>query len=132
MAEEGDFELVAASLRADADDLGAFVQALGVKLERALPQRTRVRRRSPGLFSRRTRVERIEVDAGEEQYVLGYDKGRVETRRAKTVGGIVLKTEALALDEWIEGLARAIAAEARTSEHGRQALARLLGAGPSR
>ena len=36
MAGEVDFELVAASLRADAGDLGVFVEALAVKLEQAL------------------------------------------------------------------------------------------------
>ncbi len=36
MAGEDDFELVAASLRADAGDLGVFVEALAVKLEQAL------------------------------------------------------------------------------------------------
>ena len=40
MAGEDDFELVAASLRADVGDLVAFVEALAVKLEQALPQRT--------------------------------------------------------------------------------------------
>jgi len=131
IAEEDDFELVAASLRADAGDLVAFVEALAVKLEQALPQRTRVRRRSSGLFSKRRRVEQIEVKVGEEHYLLGCEGGAVETRRAQTVRGIVLKTEPVALDEWIEGLARAIAAEALSSEPGRRALERLLGTRPA-
>ncbi len=132
MAGENDFELVAASLRAGAGDLGAFVEALAVKLEQALPQRTRVRRRAPGLFTKRKRVEQIEVNVGEEDYLLAYQRGAVETRRASTVRGIVLKSEPVPLDEWIEGLARAIAAEARSSEQGRGALERLLGARPVR
>jgi hypothetical protein len=56
MTGEDDFELVAASLRADAGDLGVFVEALAVKLEQALPQRTRVRRRASGLFTKRPEV----------------------------------------------------------------------------
>ena len=36
MAGEDDFELVAASLRVDAGDLGVFVEALAVKLDHAL------------------------------------------------------------------------------------------------
>jgi hypothetical protein len=129
-AGEDDFEMVAASLRADAGDLVAFVEALAVKLEQALPQRTRVRRRASGLFSKRGRVEQIEVTVGEDDYLLGCQRGAVETRRASTVRGIVLKSEPVALDQWIEGLARAIAAEARSSEQGRRALERLLGARP--
>ena len=40
--EDPGFELVAASLRADATDLAAFVEALAVKLEGALPGSVRV------------------------------------------------------------------------------------------
>lgn len=128
MPGEDEFELVAASLRADAGDLGAFVEALAVKLEQALPQRTRVRRRSSGLFTKRKQVVQIEVTVGEEDYLLGWQRGAVETRRATRVRGIVLKSEPVPLDQWTEGLARAIAAEARGSEQGRRALERLLGA----
>jgi hypothetical protein len=130
MAEDVDFELLAASLRADTQDLSVFVEALASKLEGALPQRTRVSRRSLGLLGRRKQVRRIEVELGEERYVLVCDGGASEARRAKVVRGVVLKSELLALEEWVESLARAIAMEARTSEHGRQALERLLGAGP--
>jgi hypothetical protein len=130
MAGEDDFELVAASLRADAGDLGAFIEALAVKLEQGLPHRTRVRRRASALFSKRKRVELIEVAVGEEEYLLGCRRGAVEARRATRVRGIVLSSEAVPLDQWIDGLARAIAAEARNSEQGRQALERLLGARP--
>jgi len=132
MAGGDDFELVAASLRADAGDLGVFVEALAVKLEQALPQGTRVRRRASGLFTKRKRVEQIEVTVGEEDYLLGCQRGAVETRRARTVRGIVLKSEPVPLDQWIEGLAGAIAAEARSSEQGRRALERLLGVRPGR
>ena len=38
------FDLVAASLRADTTDLNAFVQALAVKLEGALPDSVKARR----------------------------------------------------------------------------------------
>jgi hypothetical protein len=130
MAGEDDFELVAASLRADAGDFGAFVEVLAVKLEQALPHRTRVRRRASALFSKRKRVELIEVAVGEEEYLLGCQRGAVEARRATRVRGIVLRSEAVPLDQWIDGLARAIAAEARDSEQGRRALERLLGARP--
>ena len=50
-ADDDEFELVAASLRADASDLAAFVEALAVKLEQALPWYTRVHRRSGPPFS---------------------------------------------------------------------------------
>ena len=49
--EEGSFDMVAAGLRADAADLDAFVEALAVKLEGALPGRVTIARQG-GLFSR--------------------------------------------------------------------------------
>ena len=60
--------------------------------------------------------------------MLNSDRGSIDARRATTVRGIVLKSEPVALDQWIDGLARAIAADARQSEQGRSALERLLGA----
>jgi len=130
MAGDADFELLAASLRADTRDLAVFLEALASKLEGALPQRTRVSRRARSLFDRRKQVARIEVELGEERYVLRDDGGALEARRARVVGGIVLRNELLGLEEWIESLARAIAAEARVSERGRLALEQLLGMGP--
>jgi hypothetical protein len=130
MAGDADFELLAASLRADTRDLAVFLEALASKLEGALPQRTRVSRRSLGLLTRRKKVGRIEVELGEERYVLVDDGGALEARRAKVVRGVVLKSEPLGLEDWVESLAQAIAVEARVSEHGRVALERLLGARP--
>ncbi len=98
------------SARADASDLAAFVEALAAKLEQALPWYTRVHRRSTSLLAKRKRVDRIEVTVGEEQYVLNSDRGSIDARRATTVRGIVLKSEPVALDQWIDALARAIAA----------------------
>ena len=47
-----DFEMVAASLRADAGDLPAYVEALAVKLEGALPGRLALEQ-SAGTISRK-------------------------------------------------------------------------------
>ena len=45
MAGAEDLDLLAASLRADAGDLDAFVEALAAKLEAALPGQVEVERR---------------------------------------------------------------------------------------
>jgi nucleoid DNA-binding protein len=126
--EDMQFELVASSLRADAADLDAFVEALAVKLEDALPGRTRVERRSAGLFSRSKRVHRISVDMESGRYDLVAERGRVQVSRGNIVRGIVLKTEPLSLDTWIDELSRELTQEADRSEQGRVALQRLLGA----
>jgi hypothetical protein len=122
------FELLASSLRADMGDLKTFMEALATKLEGALPSQTIVARKSSGLFSKEKRVNQIFVDLGDTRYSLKADGGRIEATRGKAVRGIVLKTEQLQLDQWIDDLSRILTAEADRSEHARIALERLLGA----
>jgi hypothetical protein len=122
-----DFDLVAASLRADAADSRGFVEALAVRLEAALPGQTQVKRRSKRFLSGEKVVRLIEVDAGENRYALEVDdRGGVEARRSAAVRGIVLKNDPLPLEEWIDALALDLAEQARASEAGRVALERLL------
>jgi hypothetical protein len=118
-----DFDLLAASLRADATDLHAFVEALAAKLEASFPDRTRVER---GGFLGNKRIRRIECELGEDRYVVEEDGGRVTTRRSKVVRGIALKNEELPLADWIDALSRELVGEAERSERGREALERLL------
>jgi len=118
------FELVASSLRADAQDFGAFLEALATKLAGALPEATTIER--GGRFRGR-RVERIQVDLGESRYRLEVTKaGRPLGSRSRVVRGIVLKNDELALDQWIEALSGDLTAAAETSERSRVALERLL------
>jgi hypothetical protein len=121
--EAADFDLVAASLRADADDLRMFVEALATKLEQAFPGRCRVRR--AGLLGKGS-IRQISVELGESRYELTHDDGAVSARRSSVVRGISLKSDELGLDEWIDSLAAQLVSEARRSERGRLALERLL------
>ncbi len=121
------FEVLASSLRADAGDLKTFMGALASKLEGALPSQTTVARRGGGLFSGPKRVDRISVDLGEFRYELQMVGARVQPSRSKAVRGIVLKTEQVPLNEWIDELSRQLTAEAERSEQARLALERLLG-----
>jgi hypothetical protein len=121
------FELLAASLRADRSDLRAFVEALAVKLEGALPTQTEVERRGGGFLSGPRRVERISVQMGDSRYELRSVKHGIECVRGKSVRGIVLKTETLNLDEWIDDLSRDLTVQAGRSEQARLALERLVG-----
>jgi hypothetical protein len=125
MAGPEDLDLLAASLRADAGDLDAFVAALAVKLEGALPDQVEVER-GGSLFGGRKRVRRIEVTLGDQRYEAEPDHGRVTCRRRSVVRGIALKTQELDLDAWIAALSQDLVEEADRSERGRQALARLL------
>ncbi|MGH2871686.1 MAG: hypothetical protein ACRDL5_04395 [Solirubrobacteraceae bacterium] len=120
-----DIDLLAASLRADVSDLGAFVEALAVKLEQAVPGAVSVERRRDGMRGPK-RVRRIALDAGGLRLELLAAAGAVQTLCSRTSGGIVLKREAVPTDEWLHALGEALAAAARTSMTTRQALERLL------
>jgi hypothetical protein len=120
-----DLDLLAASFRADAADVDAFVESLAVKLEQAMPGRVRVHRWRGGLRGPK-RVQRIVLDAGDRRLELRLSGGAIETSTSRLSGGIVLKTERMSVDEWISALSEAVAAEAERSTVTRQALERLL------
>jgi hypothetical protein len=125
-AETGlDIDLLAASLRADASDLGAFVEALAVKLEEAVPGAVKVERRRDGMFGPK-RVRRIGLDAGGVRLELTAEGAAVRCTCSRLSGGIVLKREELGTDEWLHALGEALAAQAQHSQTTRQALERLL------
>lgn len=125
-----DLDLIASSLRADFADISVFVESLATKLEEALPANTQVERVRQGFRGPKV-VRRIAVQAGSERLELRRDQSgggpaSVQTLRAHVSGGIVLKTEAVDVEEWLRTLAGAIAVEAERSERTRQALERLL------
>src|SRR5579875_3472946 len=121
------FELLAASLRADERDAHAFLAALAVKLEGALPGQTVVERARDGLFKSTTHVERIAVDLAPFRYTLSAGKrGGLEAARAKIVGGVSIKNETLGVDAWIDALAQDLARYAQSSAAARAALERMV------
>lgn len=119
------FELLAASLRSDAGDTGAFLEALAAKLGGALPNRVRIER-GGGLFSHQHPVRRLAANLGEWEYVIEAAGGGLSAARTHSVRGISLKSEPLGLDEWIEALAGELATLAQRSAQDRAALQRLL------
>jgi hypothetical protein len=120
------FDLVAASLRADTTDLNAFVEALAVKLEGALPDSVKVDRKGGGLLSREKRVRRISIGMDAARYDLERVGESIQTSRCNEVRGIVIKSERLGLDEWIDALSRELMQRAQQSERSMLALQRLL------
>jgi hypothetical protein len=120
-----DLDLLAASFRADLSDVGAFVEGLAVKLEDLLPTRVRVDRKRAG-FRGPKLVQRIEFDASDRRLELRYDGRSIDTRCSKLSGGIVLKSDTIDIDTWLQTLGESLAAEAQRSATTRQALERLL------
>jgi hypothetical protein len=121
-----DIDLLAASLRADAADVDAFVESLADKLEDVLPGRANVQRGRRGMFGPKV-VRRIALDtAGERLELTVGDGDLVETKRCRLSGGIVLKSETIDTEQWLHAVGETLAAEAQRSEQTRQALERLL------
>jgi len=119
-------ELFAASLRADKTDLKTFLDALAVKLEGSLPDYTRVTRQG-GIFSREHPVKEVAVSLGDYQYRISRERqGPLVAMRAKVVRGIVLKTEQIPVEQWIEELSEALSLLAGQSVQARAALERFL------
>jgi hypothetical protein len=124
--EPFDLDMLAASLRADASDLGAFLEALAAKLEEAMPGMVRVERPRRGLRGRGP-VREILLDLGSSRLMLSRGPGEnVTCSVARTSGGIVLKREEVGLEDWTAALARALSEQATRSAQARQALERLL------
>ena len=119
-------ELFAALLRADKADLTTFLDALAVKLEGSLPDYTRVTRQG-SIFSRERIVKEVMVSLGDYQYRIGRGRqGPLVAVSAHVVRGIVLKTEQIPVDQWIEELSEALALLAGRSAQTRVALERFL------
>jgi hypothetical protein len=123
-----DFDLSAAGLRADGTDLRISVEVLASKLEETLPGRAKVERGGGGLLGRGPkRVRTIKVELGGNDYRLTVADERVEGVRERQVGGISIKREQLAPDEWVAALTADLRTEAERSAQARTALERLLG-----
>ncbi|HEX4519408.1 MAG TPA: hypothetical protein VH063_07485 [Gaiellaceae bacterium] len=123
--ESSDFDLVAASLRADSSDLAIFVEALATKLTASFPAYVAVERRR-GLKPGPRPVRKITVVLGDDGFELEHESGIVLCRRRAIVRGIALRSEELELGPWIEALSHALVTEAERSEHGRESLRELL------
>ena len=121
-----DIDLLAASLRADSSDLGAFVEGLAAKLEDALPGRVSVQRGRRGMFGPKV-VRKLAVQgAGERLELVRGEGDAIETRRCRMSGGIVLKSDPVDTETWLQAVGQTLASEAERSEQTRQALERLL------
>ena len=127
MPSEETFDLSAAGLRADGEDLRVSLEVLASKLESSLPGRAQVERRGGGLLGRGAKhVRQVKVQLGEMRYQLTLDGERVAGFREREVGGIAIKREPLDPQAWVSALAEDLRAEAQRSADARAALERLL------
>jgi hypothetical protein len=121
-----DLDMLAASLRADSSEIGTFIESLAAKLEQAVPGRVRIVRGRQGLLGAKL-VKAIAVDLDGVRLELAREStDSVRASRGLVSGGIVLKSEPVEINSWIEMLSEGLADEAQHNEQTRQALERLL------
>jgi hypothetical protein len=116
--------VAAALARAYAADQRAFLEALAGMMENAMPAHTRVAR-GGGLFVRNRPVREVAVELADLRYVLA-DTGKhaLSAQRILRKRGIVLKTETLSVEDWIEALVAALQEHAQQSREAAEALRR--------
>ncbi|MEA2150849.1 MAG: hypothetical protein QOD69_2679 [Solirubrobacteraceae bacterium] len=127
MDDDLEFDLDAAGLRADGAELVMGIEVLTRKLEEALPQATRVQRRSKRLFGGGKVVQSVEVKLGTTRYGLEVDGHTVRADRRQEVRGVVIKREPLELADWVTALTGELREQAADSAQARTALERLVG-----
>jgi hypothetical protein len=115
------FDLLAASIRADAVDRHAFLEAFALKMSEALPGSVRIDRQTT-LFGRSAPVRSIRLDLDERRYELVQASSGLECHLAHRVRDVTLKTESLPIDEWIDSLSRHLLTHAEQSARVRKVL----------
>ena len=101
--EPAEFDLNAAWARKAQGDLRAFMEGLAARLADALPGRVRVERRGAGLLGGR-RVLKVSVTFETAVYALALDRGELRAERATMVRGVTIRSERMAVPDWLAAL----------------------------
>ncbi len=103
------FDLDAAILRKSEADMRAFMSALAVRLDTALPNRVKIDKKRDGLFSSAAHVVRIELTTDTAAYTLGLESSGLKASRAKIVRGVTISSSAIPAKEWLSEVRGAVA-----------------------
>lgn len=126
MDENLSFDLSAAAWRHAVGDEKAYVHALAVRLEQALPNLTRIERQR-SWFSKEDTIRSIEVTFDEVVFRLGFDKRTgIHAEKSKVVRGIRLKTDLVDFSTWIDDLSRELSEYAALHQQARDVMERFL------
>jgi len=116
------FDLHAAFMRRAAADQPAFLEALAIRLESALPGLVHVERKKDGLFSKTAHVHTISIDTGAAHYVLEQDHGKLTATCAHGTGGVILKRETLTIAQFLTAVNEALGRLSADAEGAHQVL----------
>jgi hypothetical protein len=124
------FDMVTAALRADSADVAVYAKVLTESLGEALPPDCvtveRARTMSDRVHGRPGQVSKITVRLGEQVLALGVQAGRPAAEICREVRGVVLSRQPVAVQQWVDELARALMAHAQQNAHAAQALRKLV------
>ena len=115
-----DAEQLAAGMKLDLSNVGAFLERLAHTMEASFPEMTKVQRHGAGVAS-------IAIDLGGDLFVVRHEGHGVVAQHKKVVRGIALKTATPPLDQWATMLHAALAAHANENTRATAALTSLFG-----
>lgn len=119
-------DVIACSLQMDKSESGDLLEFLAAKLSSALPEETEITRGGWILSSKRPVVD-LTVKLGEQGFQMQREKrGSITARQMKIVRGVVLKTEEVAVEQWVQNLAAALSLQAEKNSQTRQALQKFV------
>ena len=125
-------EMIAAALRADSADVSVYARVLTESLGEALPADCVTVDRGRRTISDRRNgrpgpVEKITVRLGDQVLTLGVQAGRPPAAEiCREVRGIVLSRQPATLQQWVDELARGLAAHAQQNAHAAEVLRKLV------
>jgi len=110
----------------DKSDSGDLLEFLAAKLASALPEEVEITR-GGWLLSAKKPVVDLKVSLGEQGFQMVREKrGSITARQMKIVRGVVLKTEEVPVEKWVENLAIALAQMAEKNSRTKQALQKFV------
>lgn len=120
-----DLELATTALLADNHDVRFLLRLLAGQLGSALGSRVEVQRRG-GLLRRSDEVRSLRVTIGAEEFTADVRDSAVEASIGHTSGGIRIRTEKVAIHEWLSRLLGELRREAEVNQDARMALEKLV------
>jgi hypothetical protein len=122
--------LAASAVLADTSDVRLMLQSLGRSLQSTLPERVELARRVGGLFRRPSEeLSSVTVHLGQDDYVAELAGHGVRCTVGRTSGGVRIRTEELAVQDWLDRLLDALEALAEGNQNARMALQNMITGG---
>jgi hypothetical protein len=118
-------EVVSTILRRERDEGHGLLDGLAERLARAVPEHVDVER-SRGLTARQRRVRHLSVSFDDQVFRAERGPRGVRASVAHVVRGVVIRTAALPMDDWLDQLSVALVDAAEQSFETRDAIERLM------